>query len=136
MIGKKAALKVMIVLLSVVVIFHLCVLFECVSYDKVWAGKIDSLDEMRVFETISILINLLLIATLLLKSKHIQNKVSNKVVNGIIWFFVFLFALNTVGNLFAKSVIEQTLGTGLTLVSAALCWAIVRKEKSGSDNSG
>lgn len=129
MINKKTALKLMIAILAIVVIFHLCVLFEIISYEKVWAGKIDSLHEMRVFETISIILNMVLIASLFFKSKNIKNNISTKVVDIIIWVFVFLFALNTIGNLFAKSMIEQVLGTALTFVSSILCWIIVRKSK-------
>lgn len=129
MINKEIALKLMTGLLSIVLLFHLCVLFEIISYENVWAGKINSLDEMRVFETISIIINALLITILFFKSKNIKNNVSNKVVNGIIWIFVFLFALNTIGNLFAESIIEQILGTALTFISSVLCWIIVRKDK-------
>ena len=129
MLSKNTALKLMIGLLSIVLVFHFCVLFEIISYKIVWAGKVNSLDEMRIFETISILINTLLIATLYIKSKNIKNNVSNKVVNAIIWVFVFLFALNTIGNLFAKSMIEQILGTTLTFISSVLCWIIVSKGK-------
>lgn len=128
MISKKIALKLMIGLLSIVVIFHLCVLFEIISYEKVWAGKIDSLVEMRVFESISIVINVLLIVMLFFKSKNSKNNKTNKTVNVILWIFVFLFALNTIGNLFAKTMIERTLGTGVTFISAVLCWIIVKKD--------
>jgi len=129
MLSKSIALNLMIGLLSIVIIFHLCVLFEIISYKIVWAGKINSLDEMRVFETISIAVNVLLLSTLFVKSKNIRNNVPNRIVNLIIWVFVFLFVLNTVGNLFAKSMIEQVLGTALTLISSVLCWTIVRKGK-------
>jgi hypothetical protein len=129
MLSKTTALKLMIGLLSIVLVFHFCVLFEIISYKIVWAGKINSLDEMRVFESVSILINTLLITILYIKSKNIKNNVSNKVVNAIVWVFVFLFALNTIGNLFAKSMIEQILGTTLTFISSVLCWIIVRKGK-------
>lgn len=135
MINKKTALKLMIGLLSIVLVFHFCVLFEIISYKLVWAGKINTLDEMRVFETVSIFINTLLIAILYIKSKNIKNNVSNKAVNIIIWIFVFLFALNTVGNLFAKNVIEQTLGTALTFISSLLCWIIVKKNKKINANN-
>jgi hypothetical protein len=129
MINKKIALKLMIGLLSIVLVFHFCVLFEIISYKIVWAGKINSIDEMRFFETVSILINTFLILILYFKSKNIKNNAYNKAVNIIIWVFVFLFALNTIGNLFAKSIIEQILGTALTFISSVLCWIIVRKDK-------
>ncbi|MFT6324783.1 MAG: hypothetical protein ACJASQ_002880 [Crocinitomicaceae bacterium] len=127
--NAETALKLMIGLLSIVIIFHFCVLLEIISYEKVWAGRIDSLTEMRIFEIISITINVFLITTLFFKRENIKNNVANKVVNTIIWVFVFLFALNTIGNLFAKSRIEQILGTTATFISTGLCWIIVRKGK-------
>ena len=134
MISKNIALKLMVGLLSMVVIFHCCVLFEIISYEKVWAGRINSIDEMRVFESISILVNVLLIVILFLKSKNIKNNESNPIVNVIIWIFVFLFALNTFGNLFAKSMLERILGTGLTFIFSVLCWIIVKKDQQQDGN--
>jgi hypothetical protein len=129
MMHKKLAVKLMIGLLLIVIIFHFTVLLEFIAYDKVWAGKINSIDEMRVFETISILINILLMTTLFFKLKHLKNNTSHKVTNAIIWLFVVLFALNTIGNLFATTIVEKTVGTALTFISAVLCWVIVKKDK-------
>lgn len=126
-IPKKTALKIMIGLLLTILIFHLSILLEIIPYEAVWAGKLNSVEEMYVFETISILINVLLLIVLRVKFKNIKTSKSNKIIDVIIWAFVFLFALNTLGNLFAKSLIEQILGTVLTAVSAILCWIIVRK---------
>jgi len=53
----------------------------------------------------------------------------------IIWVFVFLFALNTLGNLFAENLIEQILGTLLTFISATLCWIIVKKKNKRNANT-
>lgn len=127
---KKIALKLMLILLFLVVFFHLSVIFEMVSYKIVWAGKINSLEEMRVLESISILINMLLIVVLSIKYKNINNNTSSRAIDIIIWIFVFVFALNTFGNLFATSWIEFILGTVLTGISSILCWVIVRKRKS------
>ena len=131
---KDTALKLMIGLLSLVILFHFCVLFEIISYKIVWAGKINSIEEMRVLELISILVNILLIVVLYIKYKNISNQVSNRVINLIIWIFVFLFAINSIGNLFSKSLIEFILGTGLTLISSLLCWIIVREDKKQNAN--
>ncbi len=129
MISNIISSKLMIGLLSIVIVFHLCVLFEIIPYEIVWAGRINSLDEMRVFETISILINIIVITVLFFKSKNIKNNTSNKIVDVIIWGFVLLFALNTIGNLFSKTMIELILGTGFTFISSMLCWIIVKKPK-------
>ena len=134
MINKRIALKLMIGLLSVVLIFHLCVLFEIISYKIVWAGKLNSKEEMYVFEAVSILINFFLIIVLCIKFQNFKKSETNRIINIIIWVFVFLFALNTLGNLFAENLIEQILGTLLTFISATLCWIIVKKNKRNANN--
>jgi len=135
MISKRIALKLMIGLLSVVLIFHLCVLFEIISYKIVWAGKLNSKEEMYVFEAVSILINFFLIIVLYIKFQNIKKSEINRIINIIIWVFVFLFALKTLGNLFAENLIEQILGTLLTFISATLCWIIVKKKNKRNANN-
>lgn len=134
MITKKTALKLMIGLLSIVILFHLSILFQVLSYEVVWAGKLNSLEEMYAFETLSILMTVLLLIVLLVKFKNINKNTSNKVVNAIIWAFVVIFGLNTIGNLFSESTIELLLGTSLTLLSTFLCWVIVKKEKNNASH--
>ena len=134
MISKRIALKLMIGLLSTVLIFHLCVLFEIISYKIVWAGKLNSKEEMYVFEAVSILINFFLIIVLYIKFQNIKKSETNRIINIIIWLFLFIFALNTLGNLFAENLIEQILGTLLTFISATLCWIIVKKKNKRNAN--
>ena len=134
MISKIIALKLMIGLLSIVLIFHLCVLFEIISYKIVWAGKLNSKEEMYAFEAVSILINLFLITVLCVKFKNIKKSETNRIINIVLWVFVFLFALNTLGNLFSEKLIEQILGTLLTFISATSCWIIVKKNKRDANN--
>jgi hypothetical protein len=124
---KKTAVLIMLFLLGAVMVFHLLILTENIPFDKVWAGKLKTLEEMRIFETVSILINLLMITVLSIKYKNIQNSTNNKVIDLIIWIFVVLFALNTIGNLFSVSMAELILGTAVTLISTILCFIIVRK---------
>ena len=134
MISKRIALKLLIGLLSIILIFHLFVLFEIISYKIVWAGKLKSKEEMYAFEAVSILINFFLIIVLYIKFQNIKKSETNRIINIIIWLFVFLFALNTLGNLFAENLIEQILGTLLTFISATLCWIIVKKKNKRNAN--
>lgn len=119
-------MKLMLALLTLVMLFHLLVLFQIIPYDIVWAGKLNSIEEMYSFEIMSILVNLILMTTLLLKGNFIKHKISGKIINGIIWFFIILFTLNTIGNLFAKTIFEKVVFTPLTLISVFLLWNIVQ----------
>jgi len=127
-ITKKTALISMLSLLGIVLVFHFLVLTQQIPYDKVWAGKLNSVEEMKAFETVSILINVLIMTVLFLKYRLIQHKKTNKIIDTLIWIFVGIFTLNTIGNLFSKSTIELIFGTLFTLVSAILCFIIVKKD--------
>ncbi len=131
---QSQALKIMISLLTMVILFHVLIIVQFIPYEIVWAGKLKSVDEMYIFESVSILINLFLVIVLLLKGSYIKNSISHKVLNGILWIFVAIFALNTVGNLMAKTAFEKVVFTPLTLISSVLLWFII-KSKTYTDPS-
>lgn len=128
--SKKAALLSMFFILGIVLIFHFLIFTEQIPYDIVWAGKLNSLEEMKSFETFSILLNIFMLTVLFIKHKQLKKDTINKTVNVLISIFAVFFALNTIGNLFAKSMIELILGTLFTLVSSILCFIIVKKEST------
>lgn len=121
-------IKLSILLLSLVSLFHLSLLVKLIPYDIAWGGRLKNDKEMYVFELISISVNLLLIFILLMKGNLIKLQLSEKLVNGILWMFFFLFILNTVGNLLAKTTFEKGFSV-LTLVLAVLLWKILKKKE-------
>jgi len=127
--NKKVALIIMFFILGIVLIFHFLILTEQIPYDKVWAGKLNSVEEMKSFEIFSILLNVFMLIILSIKYKQLEKETKNKIVDILIWIFTAFFALNTIGNLFAKSMTELILGTFLTLTSSILCFVIVKKKK-------
>jgi len=128
--SKKIALNIMFFILGIVLIFHFLIITEQIPYDKVWAGKLNSVEEMRSFETFSILLNAFMLIILLIKYKQLEKEIRNKIIDVLIWAFSAFFVLNTIGNLFAKSRIELILGTLLTLTSSILCFVIVKEKKT------
>ena len=134
--SKWKALKIMIPLLSLVIIFHLAIITRLIPYQVVWAGKLKSVNEMYAFETASIAMNIFIIALLLLKAKHLKRNISSKILNALLWLFVILFAVNTIGNLMAETLFEKLVFTPLTLLSSILIWVIVRKDKDDKKNAG
>jgi len=134
--SKWKALKIMIPLLSLVIIFHLAIITRLIPYQVVWAGKLKSVNEMYAFETASIAMNIFIIALLLLKVKHLKRNISSKILDTLLWLFVILFAVNTIGNLMAETLFEKLVFTPLTLLSSILIWVIVRKDKDEKENVG
>lgn len=126
---KKTALLIMFFLLGALVMVHLLILTAVIPYDNVWAGRINSVEEMRAFETVSILVIVFMLIILTVKYQHLRKGKSNKVIDVLIWVFAGYFLLNAIGNLFSESKLELIVGTILTLTSAALCFVIAKKKQ-------
>jgi hypothetical protein len=126
---SKYAIKAFLGLLLAVILFHICIILKIIPYDITWGGRLTNDAEMYVFETISILINVLLSWVLLMKGNLVKFKLSNKVVNGILWIFFAIFILNTIGNIFAKTFFEKFFAI-LTGLSAILIWNILKEKKT------
>lgn len=126
---QKYAVNIMIGLLILIILFHISVVIQMVPYSIVWAGKLKTLEDMYIFESVSIGINVLLIVILSLKINYIKNSISPKIMNGILWVFFVIFALNTIGNLFASSLVERIGWTLWTLLFSILLLITIRGKK-------
>ena len=126
LISFKTALNGMLLLLTLLIIFHVFVLAQIIPYQVVWAGRLNTVSQMRRFEVLAIVPNVILAMVLLLKGNYIRNRLPEKIVNAIIWLFVIVFFLNTVGNLFAVTKFEKYVFGSVSLVSFLLCLRIVR----------
>jgi hypothetical protein len=104
-------------------IFHLLILVRVIPYEITWGGRLKTVEEMYVFETISILINSFFIFILLQKGEYIRYFWGKKTVTIVLWIFFAIFVLNTIGNVFAKTNFEKYFAI-LTLINSILIWAI------------
>lgn len=131
-ISAKRATTILIGLFVLVLIFHGLVLAEVIPFTVAWGGRLKTYEEMVVFETISIFVNVFLILILLIRAEIIfAPRVPKKIIGIILWAFIVLFALNTVGNLFAKNLYEQLIATPLTFLTTILLLIIVT-DKEGA----
>lgn len=126
--NKKTASIYMLCLLSIFMIFHVLIITEYIPFDKVWAGRLTSVEEMRTYETFSIILNLFMIIIISIKYRLLLIPKSNSIINFFIWAFFIFFGLNSIGNLFSKNIYELILGTLFTLLSSFLCYTLVKKE--------
>lgn len=131
----KSAIQIMLALTGCVMVFHLLVLLQVIPYTIVWAGRLKSVRDMQLFETASLAVNFILLISLLRKGHILAIPVPEKIINGILWVFAILFALNTFGNLFAENRLERYLFTPLTFLSAWLCWRIASGKPVDQSNS-
>ena len=84
---------------------------------------------MYVLETISIFINLFLGLILLMKGDYIKFQCKKKTIDIILWIFLAIFILNTVGNIFAKTTFEKLMAIP-TFISTILIWTILKAKKN------
>lgn len=115
----KAGLFI-VILSAAVILFHLLVITGIIPYTIVWGGRLQTQREMILFESVSIIVNALLISVVYIKWKPIQPGL-RKTATVILWLFAVLFFLNTIGNLMAKATLETIVFTPLTFISSILC---------------
>lgn len=128
---QKIALKILILFISLVTLFHLAVIAKLIPYTIAWGGRLQSDSQMYVFECLSILINLFLIWVLLMKGGYAHNSFRPKAVTVILWVFLIIFVLNTIGNIFAKTTFEKFFAI-ITLAFAVLIATILKTKNTNA----
>lgn len=118
----------LIALLSSSVVFHIFVISSIVPYEIVWGGKINSKEQMYPFELVSILINLLMLAIVLIKVEIFKAKANMKFINYAIWTIFAIFMLNTVGNIFSENSFEKAVFTPVTFIASLFSLRLVLKK--------
>ena len=125
----KNAIKVLLGLLFLIVLFHFCIILKIIPYHITWAGRLDNDNEMYFFETISISINAFLSWVLLMKGNFVKYKFPQRTILAILWVFLIILVLNTIGNIFAKTYFEKFFAI-LTGFFAVLLWRIMKERKT------
>lgn len=118
--GIKFSVITLIALNIVALIYHLIIITELIPYNEVWGGRLETREQMFQFETVSIVINSIILIVVLVKGEYLKLKIPPKFMNILLWIFVILFALNTLGNIFAVSIWETIIFTPVTLISSIL----------------
>ena len=131
---QKVAVRTMLGLLAGIVLFHVCILVKIIPYEVTWGGRLQNDSEMVLFETISIAVNLFLISILLIKGRYLKEWIPIKIVNMILWVFLVLFGLNTIGNVLAKTNFEKFFAL-VTLAFSILIWIILKKGKNSNTSN-
>jgi len=121
----KTSIKILLTFLIAVILFHLSVIAKFVPYDFAWGGRLQNDSEMYIYESISILIIFFLGLVLLMRGDYLEFRFKNKTINIILWIFLGLFLLNTIGNIFAKTNIEKSFAV-LTFLFVILIWTILK----------
>ncbi|MFY8110220.1 MAG: hypothetical protein ACOVO9_14565 [Bacteroidia bacterium] len=103
---------------------------EIVPNEIVWGGRITVKEELYIFESISIVTNLLFLLIVSIKTGKFSIKHNHKFIQVLLWFMSIMFLLNTIGNLLAKTSTETLIFTPITFISAICGFILLSKEKA------
>ncbi|MCC3158456.1 hypothetical protein LJ737_14495 [Hymenobacter sp. 15J16-1T3B] len=117
----RVAANGIFIILSLIVLFHVLIITGVIPFASVWGGRLKNHHQMLTFETVSIGLNLLMLAVVAVASGRLRVRVSRQLITGTLWLMTALFFLNTLGNVFAKTDLERLLFTPLTLLLALCC---------------
>jgi hypothetical protein len=118
LISERFAAIALLSLLSVFLLFHVLIMLGVIPFEIVWGGRLKDRSQMLRSETVSVIINLLMLAVVGIKAKIIEVVLPQLLVRLILWIMFALFVLNTLGNLFSLNQFEQLVFTPVTFLLA------------------
>ena len=120
LISERFASFTLLILLSTFLVFHFLVMLGIIPFEIVWGGRLTSRAEMLRSETVSVLVNLIMIAIVAINAKILNVVLPHVFIKVILWLMFLLFLLNTLGNIFSLNKFEQLTFTPVTLVLSLL----------------
>lgn len=64
----------LLVMLSLLIIFHLLILVRVIPFDFIWGGKLKNISQVLLFETVSVVISLLMMAVVAISVGVVKSK--------------------------------------------------------------
>ena len=124
-INFRLAALLSLIIFGFTLFFHAAIIggivfFDYAPVDFLWGGRMETRDELLVFEIISLVVVGLCILVVLIKSGRIVAPGLKRASGIILWLLFVLFLLNTIGNMLAKSSFEKFFSI-VTMALAALC---------------
>jgi hypothetical protein len=117
-ISERLSSIALLTLLSLFLLFHFLIMFGIIPFEIVWGGRLNSRSQMLRSETVSVIINLLMLAIVAIKANILEITLPKILIKIILWLMFVLFILNTLGNLFSLNQFEQLVFTPVTFLLA------------------
>jgi len=127
MLSFRSAANLLLVILSLALFFQVAVLIGLVPTEMVWGGRLANEQERTVGALVSITVLLLMIAVVRVRRSNKGGRLAMVARYGV-WAIAVVFALNTVGNVFALDVREALIFTPVTLVCSLLACRVALGE--------
>ena len=120
---------VLLAILSILVIFHILILARVIPFDFIWGAKLKDTSQMYLFETVSVIINSVMILIVATNTGLIKSGIKPIIIKGALWAMFLLFMLNTIGNFNSENPFEKYVFTPATLLLSLLCLILIRRKK-------
>ena len=127
---KKLAYKILFTLFTGAIVYHILIMSQVIPYKLAWGGRLKSLQEMYVFETFSLILNLLFMVFIGIHLQFIQFKLHPIFAKSVWWFLAIVFAFNTLGNLYAIYPLEKYIFTPITFLSSLFSFVVIFGKES------
>lgn len=111
---------IMMIIFGIFLVFHFVIMAGLVPFNIVWGGRMKTRKQMLRMESVSVVIMMLAAVLVALRVGLLTFYSNMQVLKGAMWVLFALFALNTLGNLAAKTIFEKYVFGLVTLVAAFL----------------
>jgi hypothetical protein len=101
-----------------------------IPFEIVWGGRLKDKSQMLTFETISVVVNLVMLTVVAIKAGILKTGINPVIIRIFLWIMFVIFFLNTIGNIFSNNELEKIIFTPLTLILSifSLRLAISKRE--------
>lgn len=127
MISFRSAANLLLLVLALALAFQVVVLAGHIPTEMVWGGRLANEQERTVGALVSITVLLLMITIVRVRRSNKGGRLAMVARYGV-WAIAVVFALNTVGNVFALDVREALIFTPVTLVCSLLACRVALGE--------
>src|SRR4051812_22812325 len=98
LISIRLASNLIITINTLAILMHVLILLRILPYDFVWGGRLKSEEEVIIFESVSIVVQILFISIIAVKAGYVFKGRFKRTVNVCLWALFGLMVLNTLGN--------------------------------------
>jgi hypothetical protein len=120
LISIKLAVITLIILMSLLILYHILILIGIIPSDFVWSGRLENQEQVIQFEAVAIFTSIIVMIVITQKMKYLKQKKRSKVINIGLWIIFAYFVFNIVGNLTSKTTLETIIFTPVSIVLSLL----------------
>lgn len=119
--------KILLIMFALIIVFHLLALIQIIPYQYLWGGRLESVEEMYLMESLSLLVNGFFVFCSYQYLKYLNINMVSLWLRIVFGFISAIFFINTIGNLVAITNLETLLATPITALLSVLSFSLALK---------